>query len=231
MLTLGLETSGTAGGIALVEDGQLLAAADLSPTGRRHARTLVAELNILLAKLDRSPSDCDGVAVSIGPGSFTGLRVGVVCAKTFAYAVGRPVVAVDTLEAIAAGSITDSETLDVVIDAMRGEFFAARFHRDGENWRRDRPIRILAAAAVLAECDAAIPLTGPGLARWPLDETPPLRLAPEQWAPRAEHIARIGARRALAGETDDLWTLEPLYIRRSAAEERLDESQRESPER
>src|SRR5687768_2419931 len=104
MLVLSIETSGTGGSIALVDDRACLAERSLSQAGRRHARTLVFELKQLLAEREVAPGDLGAVAVSIGPGSFTGLRVGVVCAKTLAYAVSTKLVAVDTFLAIAAQS-------------------------------------------------------------------------------------------------------------------------------
>lgn len=222
MLTLAIETSGTAGGIALVEEGRLLASRTLAPTGRRHARTLVAELQGLFDALARGPRECGCVAVSIGPGSFTGLRVGVVCARTLAYAVGCPVIAVDTLEAIAAGASLNSAAVDVVSDALREELFHARYVRTADRWRREGEVRIVAARELLAGRDPAIPLIGPGVVRLGSDVAG-RRVEPvADWGPSAEAIARIGERLALAGEFSDLWRLEPKYIRRSAAEERAE---------
>lgn len=103
MITLGIETSGRAGTIALVEGGTVVAERSLTASGRRHARTLVPELGELLRKTGHTPTEVDVVAVSIGPGSFTGLRVGVVCAKTFAYATGCRIIGIDTFLAVAAG--------------------------------------------------------------------------------------------------------------------------------
>ncbi len=224
MLTLGIETSGTAGGVALVEAGAVLAETALSPTGRRHARTLVAELKGLFDRTGRSPGDCECVAVSIGPGSFTGLRVGVVCAKTFAYAVGCPVVAVDTLEVIAAGSPADVGAVDVLIDAMRGDVFHGRYLRCGDRWARSGEIGLTAWRSLAAEVsEAARPLlTGPALGGIPVEDWPAPRLDMECWLPQARHVALIGEREATEGRIDDLWTLEPRYIRKSAAEEQAD---------
>ncbi|HUQ68608.1 MAG TPA: tRNA (adenosine(37)-N6)-threonylcarbamoyltransferase complex dimerization subunit type 1 TsaB, partial [Planctomycetaceae bacterium] len=85
MNILSLETSGLTGSIALDRDG-VVEQRELATAGRRHAQTLVAEMRDLLHAHGLRPADVNAVAVSIGPGSFTGLRVGVVCAKTFAYA-------------------------------------------------------------------------------------------------------------------------------------------------
>lgn len=220
MLTLGIETSGMVGSVALVEGGQCLAASELSPSGRRHARTLVAELKSLLEQAGCRPHDCRCVAVSIGPGSFTGLRVGVVCAKTFAYAVGCPVAAVDTLQAIAANAPTEVTDVIAVMDALRGELFHARYVRRGEEWERQGEVRISPSVQVWGKLVPPVRGTGPGLARG-TGELPAERVLPREfWHPRAEVVARLGERQVRAGRTDDVWSLQPFYLRRSAAEER-----------
>src|SRR5438552_3091101 len=99
-LTLAIETSGIVGSIALCSDGERIEERTLQ-LGRHHGQSLIPELRQLLEDHRRKPRDCDLIAVSIGPGSFTGLRVGVVCAKTLAYVTGSRVAAVDTFHAIA----------------------------------------------------------------------------------------------------------------------------------
>lgn len=222
MLTLGVETSGSAGSVALVEAGQVLDSATLSQTGRRHARTLVSELQSLFARCGRRPAECDCVAVSIGPGSFTGLRVGVVCAKTVAYAVGCQVVAVDTLEAIAAGAPAGEHQVVALIDAMRGDVFHAHFVRRGDAWVRDVAIRLGPWRELAQQEIPGCALTGPALTAIPVTDWPARRLSPEDWQPTAAAVARIGERQARLGDTTDLWKLEPLYIRKSAAEEQAE---------
>ena len=213
--------------MALVEGGEMLAEINLSQTGRRHARTLVAELKRLFNDVGREPSHADVVAVSIGPGSFTGLRVGVVCAKTFAYATGAKAVAVDTLLSIAENTPADVNAVDVVVDAQRGEVFHARYRRGSDaNFRRESETVIVDAMAFLESRDASAPITGPGLARYQDHPSHSDFLSIEKWQPRASVVARIGERLADEGQTDDFWSLEPLYIRRSAAEEKADAQRR-----
>ncbi|MEZ6067557.1 MAG: tRNA (adenosine(37)-N6)-threonylcarbamoyltransferase complex dimerization subunit type 1 TsaB [Planctomycetaceae bacterium] len=192
----------------------------ISRSGRRHARTLVSELAAMFDSAGLRPADCQCVAVSIGPGSFTGLRVGVVCAKTFAYATGCQVVAVETLHAIAAAAPQDVDKVDTLVDAQRGEVFRARFHRQhGGQWTRDGAIIIEPWEAVIASVARGDRFAGPALEHRP-DEFPEFALCPASyWEPRAAIVACLGEQAALNGEVDDLYKLEPLYIRRSAAEE------------
>lgn len=220
MLTLGIETSGRDGSVALVDGSRALGDASLSQTGRRHARTLVSESKSLLERCGCLPSKIEVVAVSIGPGSFTGLRVGVVCAKAFAYATASRIVAVDTLQAIAANSPPGAERVDIVMDAFRGELFLGRYHRSAnDQWERQGEIQLVPADAASSWIDVDVPLSGPGLS---VLNDPSIRSLPEScWVPQAAQVAKLGEQRALAGLVDDVWTLEPLYVRKSAAEERL----------
>src|SRR5690606_11422639 len=133
----------------------LLGERDLSRAGQRHARTLVPELRDLLAGHSLAAHDVQTVAVSIGPGSFTGLRVGVVCAKTWAYATGARLVAVDTLLAVAQQAGDAVQRLQVVSDAQRNELFVGRFERTAEGiWGRHEEIAILSVEEWVAGLSA-----------------------------------------------------------------------------
>ena len=218
---LAIDTSGQAGSIALVRDGVLLAEKQLAQSGRRHARTLVAEMAAIFSESGMAPAECSAVAVSVGPGSFTGLRVGVVCAKTFAYATECQLTAVDTFEAIAQGLPEDATEAAVIDLAQRGELFVGRYRREGVTWKLEGPISIEPADAWAANRPESLRVVGPGLSR----------LRGSQFAeeacfraefdiPQARHVATIGARQIAAGQTVDCWSLEPFYLRRSAAEEK-----------
>jgi tRNA threonylcarbamoyladenosine biosynthesis protein TsaB len=225
MLILGIETSGLRGGIAVYRDGVCLADAALENAPRRHAQTLVTQIQATLERLAVRVADLEAVAVSIGPGSFTGLRVGVVCAKTLAYATGCRLAAVDTFAAIAANSPADLAAVHVIADAQRGDLFLGTYHRSaaGDWIGKDRPTIVAAQEwfATLREGDV---VSGPGLAA--VDQRPESarwRILPESaWTPSARTIAQIGARQIAEGHLADCATLEPFYLRRSAAEERAD---------
>ncbi len=221
---LGIETSGRAGAIALCRHGECLEERPLQQAGRRHAQTLVSEVQSLFTAHNVPIPECRRVAVSIGPGSFTGLRVGVVFAKTFAYATGCQLAAVDTFLSIAEGSPADISNVFVIEDAQRGELFTARYVRqDGGSWNQESPIDIQNAEAWCAALTSDDTVTGPGLARVEQKLTGVCRvLDPDFRKPSAAIIARIGNRQIDVGETSDAWTLEPFYLRKSAAEEKWD---------
>jgi tRNA threonylcarbamoyladenosine biosynthesis protein TsaB len=224
MLILGIETSGIGGSIALADARGCLAERSLSQAGRRHARTLVAELKSLLAGQNTDPDALDAVAVSIGPGSFTGLRVGIVCAKVLAYAVSAKLVAVETFLAIAAESPADVEAVQVVGDGQRGDLYVGRYARTPEGgWRRSGAIEIEPAGSWLESLRTGDVVSGPGLARHLEEASRRCRaLDAGRHEPGAATIAGLGHGMAERGEFADVWTLEPFYLRRSGAEEKAE---------
>lgn len=229
MLTLGIETSGRGGEVSLVRRRETLGTRSLPAGGQKHAQSLVAEMAALWRDAGIEPDDLEAVAVSIGPGSFTGLRVGVVCAKTLAYAMECPLAAVDTLLAIAAQSPAEFNRVQVVADAQRGELYLGTYERAGDGWERLGPIRIVDAQEWLASLGPDDAVSGPGVAK----HLPRLAgrrpvIGDALREPRAETIARLGQLEIAAGRIADPATLEPFYLRRSAAEEKRD-SLRSSP--
>ena len=223
MLILGIETSGRSGSVALLQEGQLLAEKDLAATGRRHARTLIPEIQNTLTLAEKKVDQLTGVAVSIGPGSFTGLRVGVVCAKTIAYATRCQLVGVDTFESIASQSSSLIGNIWVIDDALRGELFAGQYRQTASQeftcLQRPKLVSIEEFERSLGVDDL---VSGPGVRK----------LAPQfdhlnlvestAWTPSARLVAEIGASRIEKGVNDDFWSLLPDYLRRSAAEEKAE---------
>ncbi len=226
---LALETTEMVGSVAALCDGNLLASFELSRQ-QRTAQSLAPGLQTLLQQVQWRPTDVDLVAVTSGPGSFTGLRIGVTAAKVFAYAAGAEVLAIDTLETIAAGAPDQVSALSAAVDAQRGEVVARSFQRGPDGWFEP------AGAAELVTADtwmdglaAGSVVTGPVLRKLAGRVPDHLTvLAPQYWAPTAAAVARLAARHHAAGRRDDLWTLVPRYSRRSAAEEKWEEKQRSS---
>lgn len=221
MIVLGIETSGPMGSIALRRDGRCLEERVLPELGRRHAQSLVPEVANFLQRHALEPTAIDAVAVSVGPGSFTGLRVGVTFAKTFAYAAGASLVAVDTFLAVAANTPAE-DSVDVVADAQRRGLMLGEYVRGGDGrFQRRGEIRLVASEELPQLVARDSLLTGPGLTRIvPGDEwtcrTAPLHLR----TPRASLVAELGEWRFQGGNFADIRSLEPVYVRKSAAEEK-----------
>lgn len=163
----------------------------------------------------------------MGPGSFTGLRVGVGMAKVFAYAVGSEIVGMGTLETIAAAAPPEIQSLAVAVDAQRGDVVAQQFHRAASDWLEPQSEpHLLPLDQWLAAVPPGFAVSGPALKKWN-GEIPEgvTRLDPALWSPRAANVARLAYRDYRAGRRDDIWKLLPLYSRRSAAEEKLENKQ------
>ncbi|RLA79201.1 MAG: tRNA (adenosine(37)-N6)-threonylcarbamoyltransferase complex dimerization subunit type 1 TsaB, partial [Deltaproteobacteria bacterium] len=118
MRVLGIETSTDMGGVALVEDGVLRAEWTWN-LPRGHSVRLIPAVEAVLKGLDWRVEDLDGVAVGVGPGSFTGLRIGLATAKGFALALGKPIVGIPSLDAMVYG-LPSSRPLCAITDAKRG---------------------------------------------------------------------------------------------------------------
>ncbi|MDZ7620856.1 MAG: tRNA (adenosine(37)-N6)-threonylcarbamoyltransferase complex dimerization subunit type 1 TsaB, partial [Patescibacteria group bacterium] len=170
-----------------------------------------------------TPRDVQLVAVTVGPGSFTGLRVGVTAAKLFAYAVGAEVLGIDTLETIAARCPPDVDRLWTAVDAQRGEWVVRQFARSTGVWPVPlEPAELVDSQPWLASLPAGSVVLGPVLRKVAGGLPAGIRcLDAEQWLPTAAEVALLASRDYAAGRRDDLWTLLPRYSRPSAAEEKL----------
>lgn len=214
-----VETSSRIGQVALALGDEMRGVRRLDEA-RRHARDLAPATAALLAEQGWQPRDVQAVVVSRGPGSYTGLRVGIMSAKTFAYATGCVLLAVDTFAALARQAPASVQRVDVLADAQQDKVYVQSFVRVSEDWRPASELAIRSIADWLSVRAADSSVTGPGLHKWAarLPAEAPL-LDATLWESRPESLLQVGLRRYLAGERDDPWTLEPLYLRPSSAEE------------
>lgn len=227
MNILAIETTEPLGSVAALSDANLLCQLKLHPE-KRSAQSLAPAVKGLLERVGWRPADVALVAVTAGPGSFTGLRVGVTTAKTLAYCVGAGILGIDTLEAIAEGAPADVERLSVAVDAQRGQVVAGWFHRGSDGFfAADEPSRLMDAEAWLAGLAADVAVAGPVLEQL-ADRVPAhLRVLDRQfWHPTAAAVGRLAWRRHAAGFSDDVWSLVPRYSRPSAAEEKWQAKER-----
>jgi tRNA threonylcarbamoyladenosine biosynthesis protein TsaB len=214
-----IETSGRVGQIALAR-GERLCGTRRLDEARRHVRDLAPAVKDLLAEQAWMPSDIHVVMVSRGPGSYTGLRVGIMSAKAFAYATGSAVLAIDTFAAIAEQAPAHIMRVDVLADAQQGKVYVQEFSRQQANaLMESRSALVIRPFAELLEKRAPDAwATGPGLRGHEID-LPARMIASGQWDPQPESLLALGLLRYRRGEQDDVWSLEPLYLRPSAAEQ------------
>jgi tRNA threonylcarbamoyladenosine biosynthesis protein TsaB len=222
MRILALETSGYSGDVALLEEDRVVAEFPL-PEEKRTAQMLAPGIAEALATAGWQPRDVNLVAVTIGPGSFTGLRVGVTTAKTYAYAAGCEVLGIDTLEVLAAQvtqGVEETATLWAVLDAQRQQLFASQFCIDHGQWKVSVPAQIYDQSEFLTQLAPQTLVTGSGLAKFSNQLPAGAKMTNQQdWPPRAVTVGRLAWRDYQAGRRDDLWRLAPHYLRPSAAEE------------
>jgi tRNA threonylcarbamoyladenosine biosynthesis protein TsaB len=215
MRVLAVETSTLAGGVALVH-GERLVAEYLLDVSVTHSERLLATIDRLLADAGWRPGDLEGLAVAIGPGSFTGLRVGISTVKGLALALGVPVAAVPTLDAMAATMPWAALAVCPVLHARRNEVYAAFYRWDGEGARRESEYLALSPDALSARLAEPTLLIGDGAdaVQSPHARRPP----PPRRVPSPACVAVLGRARLALGETVSAAGLMPLYLRSSEAE-------------
>ena len=222
MRILAIETSGRDASLAVLEgvdgDAARLVRQVIISGQQRTAQVLSPRLRDLLEEVAWPVASIRLVIVVVGPGSFTGLRIGVTTAKTLAYAIGAEVIGVNTLAVVAEQAPPTASPLWVVTDAQRQELFAAKF--DGER-------QIIHETTILSQADWLRLLargdyvTGPGLRRFGSALPAEVHVVEESlWLPMASAVGKIGWRDFRAGRRDDVWKLVPQYYRPSAAEEK-----------
>lgn len=229
MKILAIETTERIGTVAAMHDGTLLCSRDLDHA-QRSAQSLAPAIKALWDDVGWQPADIDLVAVVVGPGSFTGLRIGVTTAKMLAFCCEAEILGIDTLETIAAAAPPEVERLTAVIDAQRNEVVMQSFRRDADGWMApdldaDSSSPIPARLVDIDDWLKALPpdtvIAGPILKKF-ADDLPGgiATLTPELWRPTAANVARLATHHHAAGRRDDIWKLVPVYSRQSAAEEK-----------
>jgi tRNA threonylcarbamoyladenosine biosynthesis protein TsaB len=225
MRMIAIETSGRVGSVAALECegdradilGEIILGED-----QRTAQRLAPAIRDLLGSVSWSPTEVELVAVAVGPGSFTGLRIGVTAAKAFAYAVEAQIVGVNTLAVLAAQAPPSNFPLWTVMDAQRRELFAARFvDSDDRDNSLDVDVSIVSQDEWRASVKPGEFVTGPVLQRIATPLPAGVAALDENlWQPMAASVGRVAWRRYSAGHRDDVWKLLPRYYRSSAAEEK-----------
>jgi tRNA threonylcarbamoyladenosine biosynthesis protein TsaB len=215
MRVLAVEASSLAGGVALLDDERLVAEylLDVSVT---HSERLMAAVDRVLADARWTPRMIGGLAVAVGPGSFTGLRIALSTVKGLALALAVPVAAVPTLDAMAAAVPWASLPVCPVLDARKGEVYASLYRWDDGVMRREWEYLALPPAALAERLREPTLVVGDGAASIdsPHARTPP---APRR-LPSPACVGALGLARLRRGETVAAAELTPLYLRPSEAE-------------
>lgn len=229
MLILALDTATPTGSVAVLRDGRLAGVVSTS-TDETYSSRLFRQLEFLLGELSLNVNQFDVFAVAAGPGSFTGLRVGIAAVKGWAEVFSKPIVAVSGLEAVAAQARFNDKWIASVLDARRGQIYAGLFRGDSSSLAREgddevctpeeflsalparlhgRSLRFISPTPKVIELALAAATSLPECASRSVFRASPV-LAPE--------IAAIADERAKRGEFTDALHLDANYVRRSDAE-------------
>lgn len=234
MLVLAVDTTSAHGSMALLDAGALRGAIAFRTAQPRHAESLLPSMDFLLAQVAATLRDIEGLAVAVGPGSFTGLRIGIAAVEGLAYSLERPAVGVSALEATAFRYRHRRGLLAVMLDAYRGEVYGASYRSDGASIETASeptclpPKDFLDSLGSLGAPLELVAGSGTLSYRGILDEC----LAREVSVAEpsffiSEEVARLGARKLEAGESAPLGGLDALYIRPSEAERNLSPAEAE----
>lgn len=215
MRLLAIESSTLAGGVALL-DGDRLRAEYLLDVSATHSERLMPAIDRVLADAGWRAADLQGLAVAVGPGSFTGLRIGLSAAKGLAFALGIPIAAVPTLDAMAAALPFAALPVCPVLDARKGEVYCALYRWSGNAMHREWEYLALPPATLAARFTEPVILLGDGahaVASPYVRPAPPHRRVPSPAA-----VGVLGLARLAAGEVVAAADLTPIYLRPSEAE-------------
>lgn len=217
MKILGIDTSTPIGSVGLIEGENFVAEHTLNIT-QAHSSRLMPAIDQVLKWGNLTVHDLDACAVGIGPGSFTGVRIGVGSAKSLCYAIKKPIIGVSTLEAIACNLRYTEGLICPILDARRDEVYGAVFH-GGATLVRQSDDLCVSIEELLNRVETPGVFVGDGLGRY--TETVREKFGADVIfadstfnVPRGTNIARIGRERLLRGESDDYFELIPNYIRK-----------------
>lgn len=216
MKILGVDTSTPIGSVGLIDGDRFVAEHTLSIV-KAHSSRLMPAIDQILKWGDLTVHDLDACAVGIGPGSFTGIRIGVGTIKSLCYALKKPIIGVSTLEAIAYNLRYTNRLICPILDARKDEVYGAVF-RGGPNLLRKSDDLCVPIESLLSHIDDDAIFVGDGLGRY----APAVQ---EQFGkdvtvadpifnvPRGASIARIGYNRLRSGQSGDYFSLTPNYVR------------------
>lgn len=206
---------------------------EATDASRKHGRDLLPQIRTLLRRAGLRPADLECLGVGLGPGSYTGLRIGLTAARTLAYAVGARLVGFDSLGAVARNAPEGASRVVVVGDALRGDVYTIEFARasTGGALIAQGPSRLEPLALWAARLESGVCVLGPGLKSavvrealaahdHPFDDPDAAIHRPSARGIVAEALAAFG------GPAVDPSLLEPNYLRRSAAEDQWDAASR-----
>jgi tRNA threonylcarbamoyladenosine biosynthesis protein TsaB len=236
MRIIGLDSATNVASVAIVDENRLLAELTFN-TKKNHSQRLMPMLAWMLDEVQLSLDDISGFAVAVGPGSFTGLRIGLATMKGLAHVKDKPILAIPTLDGLAANLEGVQGIICPILNARRNEVYTALYRWNSGHCRRLTDYMALGLeklARLLEEADEEVTFLGDGVPAY--QESLKTLLPHAHYAShgnaicRGAQIARLGLEKLKQGEIADYYSLEPLYIRESEAEVKWREKQQHGKE-
>jgi tRNA threonylcarbamoyladenosine biosynthesis protein TsaB len=212
-----IDTSLRNGWVGVSRDAKIVAERLLDPS-RGHARDLTSAIAAALHEAQLQLPQMSGIALNVGPGSFTGIRVALATAKAIAYSTGINLIAIDTFDLAAGGFAGADEDFRVVIDFQLNGWLICDFARQPDGAHRRGEIRVLTKEQK-AELQSSIPVSGPGIEKLVKQVGDLKRLHSGPWVPSREAFLTIALNRTRANDFADPFTIEPVYATMSSAEQ------------
>jgi len=223
MKVLGIDTSTSCGSVGLINDGEVISDYLLNIHGT-HSERLLGAIELVLREARCPIEGIDGWTISLGPGSFTGLRIGLSTVKGLAFATGKPVAGVSTLDVLASQIASTPHLICPILDARKKEVYTA-FYRYGEacSLKRLSPYQTMSPEDLVQKIKEQTIFLGDGvktyrgfllnsLPSWSIFPPAPLHF------PHGSMVAKLGSELLQKGEGLDISTLIPIYVRSSEAE-------------
>lgn len=224
MPILAIDTATMVSSVAVADKDRLLAELTVQ-TRLTHSETLLPHVEQALKLAGVEKAALEGVAVSLGPGSFTGLRIGLAAAKAIAYGLDIPIFGIPTTEALAWHYPVPGVAVVPFIDAQKGNVYSAVYQWQEEGFVEISPVQVYTMEEALELCGAqpvhVLAVGDMAVKRLAGREDLPSNVQvppPHVVMPRAANVAMAGLKRLAAGQEDSVMNLEPVYIRRSEAE-------------
>lgn len=225
MIILSVDSATPVAGVAILDEHKILAENFLN-TGNTHSEKLLPLIDQTLKEVKLTLKDMDGIAVSIGPGSFTGLRIGLATAKGLAQVTGLKVVAIPTLDALAQNLVGFHGYICPILNARKSEVYTALYETKAGELKRMTEYQAIKPEALCEQIkavDSKVTFLGDGVfeyqdliisqlneqAQWP---------SLNNLLPRASSLGILGLRKLEQGKTEDIFSLLPFYLRKSEAE-------------
>lgn len=211
MIVLGIDTSGYANAVGVVDGEKVLA--DFTFEARTDSlEKIVSNIDFALRSAGLALGDVQGIGVGLGPGSWTGIRVGVTVGKILAFSTDKPVAGVPTLEALAYSVRKEAPVICPIISAGTGETVYAAFYRSsGDNVTREGDYYVGDVKGLAAMAKEGVVFVGAGVHSYNIN------MKAVEVVPNGAVIARLAAFRLEKGDNDDALALTPLYLKESTA--------------